>query len=130
MIGDVLKKRIAELSNSSINKNSPNAFWIILRDIAKEEIINYGGKIDSDEIIPIYYDIMSENLKYIPSFFQQILPSNNQEKYRVLIRNLFSSNAFHSDGLANQEGIYAYKEINEYKKGERIVFQGCINDNK
>ena len=69
MIGDVLKKRIAELSNSSNNKRSPNAFWIILRDIAKEEIINYGGKIDSDEIIPIYYDIMSENLKYIPSFF-------------------------------------------------------------
>lgn len=123
MLGDILKINIKYLLNSSINKKSPNAFWIKLRDIAKEEIINYGGKVDSDEIIPIYYDIIASNLAFIPPYFQQILPSNKQERYRVVIRNLFSSNAFNSDGLAKQEGIFAYKEINELKKGERIVFQ-------
>ena len=59
----------------------------------------------------------------MPLYFQEILPSNKQERFRVIIRNLFSSNAFHPDGLANQAGIYAYREVNEMKKGERIVYQ-------
>ena len=29
----------------------------------------------------------------------------------------------YNSGIANQEGIYAYKEVNESKKGERIVYQ-------
>ena len=39
-------------------------------------------------------------------------------------RNVWSSNAFHPDGLAHQKGIIAYKEINENKKGSRIVYKG------
>lgn len=123
MLGDVLKREIHNLQYSSSKKVGPNAFWIILRNIAVEEIIEYGDPIDSDTIIPLYYEIMSQNLKFIPEYFQEVLPSNNQERYRVIIRNLFSSNAFHPDGLANQEGINAYREINEFKKGDRIVYQ-------
>jgi hypothetical protein len=122
MLGDVLKKRLPLLSSCSIKKNASNAFWIVLRDIAKEEIIELNEPVDSDIIIPLYYDILSSNLDYIPEYFQEILPSNHQERFRVITRNLFSSNAFHPDGLANQKGIVAYKEINESKKGERIVF--------
>ena len=123
MLGDVLKREIHNLQYSSSKKVGPNAFWIILRNIAVEEIIEYGDPIDSDTIIPLYYEIMSQNLKFIPEYFQEVLSSNNQERYRVIIRNLFSSNAFHPDGLANQEGINAYREINEFKKGDRIVYQ-------
>lgn len=123
MIGDVLKRKIKMLSYASTKKVGTDAFWVILRDIAREEIIEYGGPIDSDVIIPIYYDIVCDNLVYIPDYFQEILPSNHQERFRVIIRNLFSSNAFHPDGLANQYGVSARKEINERKKGERIVFQ-------
>lgn len=123
MLGDVLKREIHNLQYSSSKKVGPNAFWIILRNIAVEEIIEYGDPIDSDTIISLYYEIMSQNLKFIPEYFQEVLPSNNQERYRVIIRNLFSSNAFHPDGLANQEGINAYREINEFKKGDRIVYQ-------
>lgn len=122
-IGDVLKRKIKMLSYATTKKVGPNAFWIILRDIARDEIIEYGGPVDSDTIIPIYYDILCENLMYIPDYFQEILPSNHQERFRVIIRNLFSSNSFHPDGLANQTGIYAYKETNQFKKGERVVFQ-------
>lgn len=122
-IGDVLKRKIKMLSYATTKKVGPNAFWIILRDIAKDEIIEYGGPVDSDIIIPIYYDILCDNLTYIPDYFQEILPSNHQERFRVIIRNLFSSNSFHPDGLANQPGIYAYKETNQSKKGERVVFQ-------
>ena len=125
MIGEVLKKRIYELSYASTKKNAEDAFWIILRDIAREEILNiYPQKIDSDTIVPIYYEILSSYIDCIPEYFQEKLDSNNQERFRVINRNLFTSNAFHPDGLANQEGIYAYKEINESKKGERIVYQG------
>lgn len=122
MLGEVLRKRLPLLLTSSTKKTSSNAFWIILRDIAREEIIELEEPVDSDTIIPIYYDILSSNLDYIPEYFQEVLPSNHQERYRVINRNLFSSNAFHPDGLANQKGIRAYKEINENKKGERIVF--------
>lgn len=122
-IGDVLKRKIKMLSYATTKKVGPNAFWIILRDIAKDEIIEYGGPVDSDIIIPIYYDILCDNLTYIPDYFQEILPSNHQERFRVIIRNLFSSNSFHPDGLANQPGIHAYKETNQSKKGERVVFQ-------
>ena len=123
MLGDVLKRNLNKLKYTSLKKVGNDAFWVILRDIAVEEIIEYGGPIDSDTIIPLYYNIVCKNLNYIPHYFQEILPSNNQERFRVIIRNLFSSNAFHPDGLANQPGIYAYKEINESKKGERIVYQ-------
>lgn len=123
MLGDVLKRNLNKLKHASLKKVGNDAFWVILRDIAVEEIIEYGGPIDSDTIIPLYYNIVCEKLDYIPNYFQEILPSNNQERFRVIIRNLFTSNAFHQDGLANQPGIYAYKEINESKKGERIVYQ-------
>ena len=129
MIGDVLKRRIKELKTSSTNPRAKDAFWVILRDIAKEEIIElYPYGVDSDTIIPIYYDIVSNNLEHIPEEVTRVLPSNGQESYRVTIRNLFSSNAFHPDGLANQEGITAKKIINESKKGYRIVYKGDISN--
>ena len=123
MLGDVLKREIWRLRYASEKKVGDDAFWIILRNIAVDEIIEYGDYIDSDTIIPIYYEIMCENIEHIPLYFRERLPSNNQERFRVIIRNLFSSNAFHPDGLANQEGICAYKEVNESKKGERIVYR-------
>lgn len=123
MLGDVLKRNISSLKYASNKKTDSNAFWIILRNIAVNEIIEYDNPIDSDTIIPLYYNIICENLNDIPEYFQKRLPSNKQERFRVIIRNIFSSNAFHSDGLANQKGIYAYREINESKKGERIVYQ-------
>lgn len=123
MLGDVLKREMWRLRYASEKKVGDDAFWVILRNIAVNEIIEYGDYIDSDTIIPIYYEIMCENIEHIPLYFRERLPSNNQERFRVIIRNLFSSNAFHPDGLANQEGIYAYKEVNESKKGERIVYR-------
>lgn len=128
MLGEVLRSRIHELSMASTNKLGEDAFWVILRDIARDEILSiYPQKVDSDTIVPIYYEILSSNLDYIPDYFKQKLDSNNQERYRVINRNLFTSNAFHQDGLANQEGIKACKKINEGKKGERIVYQGDVN---
>lgn len=126
MLGDVLKREMWRLRYASEKKVGDDAFWIILRNIAVDEIIEYGDYIDSDTIIPIYYEIMCENIEHIPLYFRERLPSNNQERFRVIIRNLFSSNAFHPDGLANQEGIYAYKEVNESKKGERIVYRKIV----
>lgn len=123
MLGNVLKNNLHKLKDSSIKKNDNDAFWLVLRNIAVEEIIEYKDPVDSDTIIPLYYSILSDNKEYIPQYFKKIIPSNKQERFRVIIRNLFSSNAFHKDGLANQEGIYAYREANELKKGERIVYQ-------
>lgn len=128
MIGSVLKSRISELSNASTKKMGEDAFWIILRNIARDEILAlYPNKVDSDTIVPIYYEILSENLVYIPEYFREKLESNNQERYRVINRNMFTSNAFHPDGLANQPGIIAYKDLNESKKGDRIIYQGDVN---
>ena len=125
MIGDVLKSRLYQFKFASEKKTGTNAFWVILRDIARDEILAvYPSKVDSDVIVPIYYEILAQNSKELPVYFRQTLKSNKQERFRVINRNLFTSNAFHPDGLANQKGIIAKKEINEDRKGERIIYQG------
>lgn len=122
--GDVLRKKIQLLSSASEKKIGHDAFWEILKRIAVEDIIElYPQKVDSDLAIPIYFEILQENEHLLSPYFCKILPSNNQERYRVINRNLFSSNAFHPDGLANQDEIYAFKEINEDKKGEKVIYQ-------
>ena len=123
MLGDVLKRELSRLTSASIKKTATDSFWVILRDIALKEIIELNDPVDSDVIIPLYYSILKENLSFIPAYYREIVPSNKQERYRLVIRNLFSSNAFHTDGLANQFGIVAYKEPNENKKGHRIVYK-------
>ena len=123
--GDYLKNHIYLLKNASLKKVGRDAFWEILKRIAVNEILSiYPNKVDSDIAVPIYYEILSKNEKQFPQYFSEKLASNNQERYRVINRNLWTSNAFHKDGLANQKEISAHKIINENKKGERIVYQG------
>ena len=126
--GDYLKNNIKMLSKASTKKVGTDAFWEILKRIAIQDILSiYPQKIDSDTAVPIYFKILSENESNLPKYFSKRLPSNNQPRYRVINRNLFTSNAFHTDGLAKQKEISAYKEINENKKGERIVYQGVTD---
>lgn len=128
MLGDVLKRRLHELSKASNKKVGKDAFWVILRDIAREEIIALSPqRISSDQIVPVYYEILQENEDMIPPYFLEKL-NNNQERYRVTNRNLFTSNAFNPDGLANQDGIDAIKDINPYKKGYKIIYKGVGKD--
>lgn len=126
--GDYLRNNIELLSKASTKKNGPNAFWEILKGIAiKDILLIYPHKIDSDVAVPIYFEILQENEQFFDPYFSKKLKSNNQKRYRVINRNLWTSNAFHPDGLANQKEIKAYKEINEGKKGERIIYQGVEN---
>lgn len=123
--GDYLRNNIKLLSKASTKKFGENAFWEILKRIAVNDILMmYPRKVDSDTAVPIYFKILQENEDLLPIYFTKRLPSNNQPRYRVINRNLFTSNAFHTDGLANQSEIKAYTEINEFKKGSRIVYQG------
>lgn len=123
--GDYLRTHIYLLKDASTKKVGSDAFWEILKRIAIQEILSvYPGRVDSDTAVPIYYQILNENENQFPSYFSEKVSSNHQERYRVINRNLWTSNAFHPDGLANQKEIFAYKEINETKKGERIVYQG------
>jgi len=123
--GDYLRENIYLLSKASTKKIGEDAFWVILKKLAVKEILSiYPQKVDSDTAVPIYFEILRENENVLPKYFTEKLPSNNQKRYRVINRNLFTSNAFHTDGLAKQLEIYAYREINENKKGERIVYQG------
>lgn len=124
--GDCLTRKLknGDFLACEEKKSSPNAFWIMLRDTAVEDIKEcYPQKIDSDIATRIYYSILLEHIKCLPDFICTILPSNKQERFRVVNRNLFSSNAFHPDGLANQPGVCAYKNDNVKRKGEKIVFQ-------
>lgn len=123
--GDILKTKIRLLSKASTSKNGEDAFWVILRDIAVEDIkAIYPSKVDSNLAVPLYYDILLKNADVFPEYFNEVIKSNNQERFRVINRNLFTSNAFHKDGLANQKGIIAVREMNSDFKGEHIIFQG------
>lgn len=123
--GDVLRRNIGQLSEASENKLASDAFWVILRDIAVQDILAiYPNKVDSDIAVEVYYMVLCDNLVHIPAHFKEKLKSNNQERFRVINRNMWTSNAFHPDGLANQPQIKAYKEINPDRKGQKIVYQG------
>lgn len=121
--GDVLKNNLYKLKNSNPGKAGKDAFWLVLKNVAIEEIkaLN-GAKVDSDIAIEVYYKILCDNSNMLPKELSVKLPSNKQEKFRVINRNMWSSNADHKDGLANIEGILAVKEINRTKKGYRWVF--------
>ena len=124
--GDYLKKRLTrgDFLQCEDKKSSNKAFWIVLRDTAVEELRLFSPqKIDSDIAIRIYYSILLDHMDDLPDFICEILPSNNQERFRVANRNLFSSNAFHPDGLANQKGIIATQSTNSNRKGDKIIFQ-------
>ena len=122
--GDVLEKNISLLYKAKKKRSGDDAFWIILRNLAVQDIKSlYPGEVDSVFAVPIYYDIL---LKYSNNFsedFNTLLDSNSQERFRVINRNMFTSNAFHPDGLANQPGIIATRILNEQGKGCRIVYK-------
>ncbi|MBR2985155.1 MAG: hypothetical protein IKC58_00965 [Clostridia bacterium] len=122
--GDVLRSKIQILRSASENSRSDKAFWVLLRDIAIEDICDiYPKAIDSDIAIPIYYAILSENLDKIPKHFKTKLKSNGQERFRVILRNIFSSNALHPNGIGSSNLIEVQKEINETRNGYRVRFR-------
>ena len=123
--GDVLKKRIRELSDASVNKKSDDTFWIKLRNIAVEEInMIYPDEIDSSIAVEIYYEILNDNVDFLPEYYREKLKSNNQERFRVLNRNMWTSNAYHPDGLANQKYVHSKKLINSNRVGRKIIYLG------
>ena len=123
--GDELKKNIDLLKKATGNKLSEISFWVILRDIAVKDILDiYPSKVDSDIAVAVYYEILLENIDKIPDYYKSKLKSNNQYRFRVINRNMWTSNAFHVDGLANQPNIRAKKIINPDRKGNKIVYEG------
>jgi hypothetical protein len=123
--GDYLKLNLNQLKSSETKKSSKYSFWYLVKGFAHTDIINIlPNSVDSDIAIAIYYSILKENEAFIPKHFKEKLKSNKQERYRVIVRNIFSSNAFHREGLGNMPGIEAKKELNLYKKGYKIVFRG------
>ena len=124
--GDELKEALAKGEFLDCTKYGKRPFWIVLRNVAIADIQGiYPHSIDSDSAVPIYYQILKEHEDMLPNFLK-IRLGNKQERYRVVNRNLFTSNAFHTEGLANQPGIYAKKQVNESKKGYRIVYKGGL----
>ncbi len=124
--GDCLKQKLqsGDFLKCENKKFSKMAFWVVLRDVAVEDLKACAPqKIDSDRAVSIYYDILDENMDFLPDFICDVVPSNGQAKFRVANRNLFTSNAFHPDGLGNQKGVCAEKVYNEGRKGEKIIFQ-------
>lgn len=123
MFGDVLHKRIKELSKTKdTTQQVMSSFWYCLRDIILEEIKNCDTDVKSDEAIRTYYNILKANEKYLPSSVKKKLPSNNQEKYRVCNRNLWSSNAWHPVGLENE--IATTLVLNIDRKGYCRIYKG------
>ena len=78
--GDCLKRELVEgtFLKCEDKKTSNNAFWVLLRDTAVKDLRAYAPKkIDSGIAISIYYEILSNNTQYLPSFICTTLNSNN-----------------------------------------------------
>lgn len=132
MFGKILEKNIYKLKIASPKKSSKNAFWKILIEIAVEELKEYSPKkIDSGYATEIYYEILKKNESYLPNHFKEKMKSNNQERYRVINRNIWSSNNHNPNGLSNQPGVSAIRKMNEEKHGYKTVYSwGVRNDIK
>ena len=125
MIGDILKGRILEIRNAGDGRGKKDGIklWQILKKIALEEIKSLApDRVSSNDIIPVYYNIILENQNLLSDYYREVLPSNKQERFRVVIRNLFVTNAFHPDGLANSKGVKAVKVVNSDRRGCRVVY--------
>ncbi len=71
MFGDILEKNIYKLKNASLKKNSKNAFWKILTEIAVEELKEYSpNEIYSGYATEIYYQILNKNESCLPNYFK------------------------------------------------------------
>ena len=123
--GDILKSNLHRFRNVTSSRSCETPFWMIIRDIAAQEILAVApSKVDSDIAVEIFYQILKENEDMLPTYYRAKLKSNNQERFRVINRNVWTSNAFHPDGLARQNGIKAFKELNPSRKGRKIIYQG------
>lgn len=125
MIGDVLKERLNEVRHSEDKRKGDSSFCEVIKRIAVEEINElYPERIDSDVIIEVYYKILSQHKDYIPTSLLEITPSNGQERFRNAVRNIFTSNAYHTNGLANNPNLKVVKVVNENRKGRRYSYKG------
>ena len=91
MLGDVLKERLWEIKKSI---DSPRGYWAfceVIKRIAIDEInALYPEEVDSDVIVEVYYHILRQNTNCIPPTMLQLSPSDNQERYRISVRNVFT----------------------------------------
>lgn len=128
MIGDVLKKNLDKVQNSIDARRGHNAFCEVIKRIAIEEInALYPEKVDSDVIVEIYYKILLENIECVPISMRNLSSSNDQYRFRISVRNIFTSNASHANGLANCPYLKVVKIVNEDRKGRRYSYQGVEN---
>lgn len=128
MVGDVLKNNLDKIKKSNDARHGNDAFCEVIKRIAIEEInALYPKKVDSDVIIEIYYKILLENIECVPLSMRKNVPSSKQHRFRIAIRNIFTSNAYHSNGLANSPYLKAVKKVNENRKGRRYSYQGVEN---
>lgn len=102
--GDILRKNLYKFK-----KAAKESFQKTLIEIASEEIKNSKDKVSSDFAIPCYYKILKENENKIPNYFKS--EKSGQKRYRIINRNIWSSNAYRHNGLAKREheGIKAIK---------------------
>ena len=125
MLGDILISRLDEIKKSEDSPRGTNAFCEVIKRIAVDEInALYPEKVDSDVIVEVYYEILLKNIDKIPPTMTSLAPSDKQYRFRISVRNVFTSNAFHSNGLANHPRLKAIKVVNDERKGRRYTYQG------
>lgn len=110
MFGDILKKNLYKLKEA--NKKN---FYKILIDLACEDLKKHKQPVSSDVGTKIYYKILKENKHYILNYFHEKL-KNGQERFRVINRNIWSSNSKNKNGLTNR------KNIHSEKKGKTLIY--------
>ncbi len=130
MLGDILISRLNEVKQSKDKRSGNDAFCEVIKRIAIDEInAIYPKKIDSDIIVEVYYNILLNNLDYIPASLKKLSPSNGQYRFRIAVRNIFTSNSDHSNGLSNNSKLHTVKIVNDARKGKHYTYQGVKNDN-
>lgn len=116
-------------------KNTGKDFYIFLKEcFICDLILNYNKTNAnhiywSNEIIPIYYEILKENETFLPEETLEINDSTQQKKYRIINRNIFSSNSDNKNGLQNRRELEC-KRIGRnlgYKLSDELISESYKN---
>ena len=122
--GLFLKKILADPNYEDKIKDINKDFYkfvieVFICDLIYEYNITLKNQeVISNDVIPLYFDILKNNEGKLNEQLTKELKSNNQKRYRVIIRNIFTSNSENTEGLQNRVELAASRTSNPTRKNQ------------
>jgi len=129
-LGSFLEYILSNENYSRAISEIKDNFFNFLKECFICDLIKYYNEtqkiveVSSNDIIITYYNILLKNQEKLHPNMREIIPSNNQERFRICVRNTFTSNSSNKDGLQNRAELsYKYENHPTRKKQYTILYR-------